>query len=290
MSELTPIQRRLLDAAEQNDNPAAIDFQHSVLCQVGMPRQRQESRVFERRSGNARLRLEAGAIFDGENFIEQPLPYGTKPRLVMVYVSGEAVRRKTRTVEVGDSMREFLIRLGIDTSGGKHGGYTLFKQQMQALAACRLQLGYTIEQRAVTVNTQPIEEFEAWIQNDGTQRTLWPGTLTLSERFYETLQYHAVPLDHTALQALKHSALALDIYTWLAHRLCRVTKPTTLTWWNLKDQFGQEYHDPKNFKKEFRQALAQVKAVYLDARIEDVEGGILLRQSEPPIRKVQTPT
>ncbi|MDP9310112.1 MAG: replication protein RepA [Chloroflexota bacterium] len=287
MDELTPIDRRLLGAAEQSTNPLAIDFQHSVLCQVGMPRQRQESRVFERRSGNVHLRLEAGSIYDGENFIDQPLPYGTKPRLVMMYVAGEAIRRRTRTVDVGDSMRVFLLRLGIDTSGGKHGGYTLFKQQMQALAACRLQIGYTLDKRATTINTQPIEEFEAWVDEVGTHRTIWPGQLTLSERFYETLLYHSVPLDHIALQALKHSALALDVYTWLAHRLCRLTKPAMLTWWNLKDQFGQEYHDLKNFKKEFRQALDQVKAVYLAARIEDVEGGILLRHSEPPIRKVQ---
>ena len=287
MSELTPIQRRLLDAAAQSDNPTEIAFLHSVMAQVGMPRQRTEGRVFERSSGNVRLRLEAGAIFDGEHFIEQPLPYGARPRLVMVHVSSEAVRTRSRTVEVGDSMRAFLKMLDIDTNGGARGGYTMMKQQMQALAACRLQLGYAIEGRAITVNTQPMEEFDAWIQMDSHQRVLWPGSLTLSERFYETLLHHAVPLDHAALHALKHSALALDVYTWLAHRLCRVTKPTMLTWWNLKDQFGQEYSDVKNFKREIRNALGQVKAVYLAANIEEVTGGFMLRYSPSPIRKVQ---
>jgi hypothetical protein len=254
-----------------------------------MPRNGTEARVFERSSGNAHLRLEAGTLFDGLNFVEQPLPYGTKPRLVLVYVSGEAVRRKSRVIDVGDSMREFLIRLGTEPSGGPRGGYTMFKKQMQALAACRLILGMAIENRAITINTQPIEQFDAWVQIDGDQRTLWPGELTLSEKFFETLASHAVPLSHEALQALKHSALALDIYTWLAHRLCRITKPggVMLSWWNLKDQFGQEYNDPKNFKREFRHALAQVKAVYLHANIEDVEGGLLLKASKPPIVKVQ---
>ncbi len=32
---------------------------------------------------------------------------------------------------------------------------------------------------------------------------------------------------------------------------------------NLKDQFGQEYNDPKDFEKKFRIALAQVCVVYL---------------------------
>ncbi len=279
---LTPLQARLLDASEGGDGQE-LSFQHSVLCQVGMPRRATGERVFERRSGNVHLRLQAGAIFDGQDFLEQPLPYGTAPRLVMLHISDQAVKRRSRVVEIGESTREFLQQLGIDTSGGAHGGYTRFKRQMMALAACRLQLGYAVEGRAVTVKTDPIEEFDAWIHAE--DNTLWPGTLTLSERFYETLIYHAVPLDRGALQALKHSALALDVYTWLAHRLCRLSKPTRLTWHVLRDQFGQEYRDPRNFKSKFRTALAQVCAVYPDARIEDVTAGILLKPSSPPVRK-----
>ncbi len=90
------------------------------------------------------------------------------------------------------------------------------------------------------------------------------------------------PLDKAALAALKHNAMALDIYTWLAHRLVLVKKPTRLTWHILRDQFGQEYSDPRNFKKEFKIALHQVKAVYLDAHIEEVNGGLMLRTSKPP--------
>lgn len=279
---LTAIQSRLLDAAS-GDDEQELSFLHSVLCQVGMPRGATDERIFERRSGNVHLKLSAGELFDGVTWVEQPLPYGTPPRLVMLHVSAQAVKRRSRVVEIGESTREFLQQLGIDTSGGAHGGYTRFKRQMMALAACRLQLGYAVEGRAVTVKTDPIEEFDAWIHAE--DRTLWPGTLTLSERFYETLIYHAVPLDRGALQALKHSALALDVYTWLAHRLCRLSKPTRLTWHMLRDQFGQEYRDPRNFKSKLWTALAQVRAVYPDARIEDVTGGILLKPSSPPVRK-----
>ncbi len=282
---LTHIQQRLLDAASGDDEQELV-FQHSVLCQVGMPRRAQEGRTFERRSGNVYVKLFAGELFDGETWVEQPLPYGTPPRLVMLHISAQAIKRRSRVVQIGDSTREFLQQLGIGTNGGERGGYTRFKRQMMALAACRLQLGYAVEGRAVTVKTDPIEEFDAWLHAE--DKTLWPGTLTLSERFYETLLYHAVPLDKAALQALKHSALALDIYTWLAHRLVRVNRPVQLSWHALKEQFGQEYHDGRNFKKEFRHALGQVKAVYLAARIEDLERGLLLKRSAPPVRKVST--
>lgn len=283
--------KRVVEASAEiaMDTPDSIDFLHAVLCQVGMPRKRTDARVFERHSGAASMLLEAGRLWRRGKWIEQPLPYGTRPRLVMVHISGEAVRRKSREIEIGDSMRDFLIRLGIDTSGGAKGGYTMFKKQMEALAACRLSLGLSTSDRDITINTQPIRRFEAWLSNEGRQHPIWPGVLELSEDFYNTLLEHAVPLDPRALSALKHSALALDTYTWLAHRLCRINSKSgvRVSWANLKEQFGQEYCNPKDFKREFRQALHQVAATYPAARLEPFSGGLILYPSPPPVPKTQ---
>jgi hypothetical protein len=285
-----PIIRRLAEASvdiSNQDEPDSLDFIHSVLAQVGMPRRAIEERFFERASGRAMMRLEAGTLYSRGKFVQQPLPYGTKPRLVMVHISGEAVRTKRPVVEVGNSVREFLIRLGIDTSGGAHGGYTMFKKQMEALAACRLVLGYSEEDRDITINTQPIRRFEAWLPHQENQTGMWPGVMELSQDFFESLQEHAVPLDHTALGALKHSSMALDIYTWLAHRLCRERKRqgTKVSWYALKEQFGQEYKDVKAFKREFLQALRQVIVVYPDAQVYQLDGGLLLKPSRAPVAR-----
>lgn len=288
-SSLPVTSRRVIESSAQirESAPERADFLHAVLCQVGMPRKQSKTRVFERSSGTVSMRLEAGTLFQRGKFVDQPLPYGTRPRLVMVHISGEAVRTGSREVHVGDSMREFLITLSIEPSGGPRGGYTMFKKQMEALAASRLTLGMSVRSRDVTINTQPISRFEAWLTHDGKQRGLWPGVMELSQEFYDTLTAHAVPLDHRALGALKHSALALDIYTWLAHRLCRIKKPegVMVSWGNMRDQFGQEYSDPKNFKRKFRQAMREVCAVYPHARIEDTNGGLILHSSKPPIAK-----
>lgn len=289
---LPPVPRRIIDASVdiQEAQPDQADFLHAVLCQVGMPRKRTEERSFERRNGKSIMKLEAGELWNGTDLVEQPLPYGPCPRLVMVHISSEAIKNKSADVDIGSSTREFLTRLGIPTTGGKRGGYTNFKKQMQALAACSLTLGFTSQDgRALTIHSNPIEEFEAWIQEDGQQLTMWPGRLRLSNRFYETLIEHAVPLDTRALKVLKHSALSLDIYTWLAHRLCRVRHPNgvRLSWANLMNQFGQEYNDLKSFKNRFFIALRQVKAVYPDAKFEIVRGGMLLYPSPPPLPKTQ---
>jgi hypothetical protein len=286
---LSRTDRRLIDAGSRilQEPPDRTDFLHACMCQVGLPRRRTAEKSFERQSGHISMLLEAGRLWNGTEWVEQPLPYGTTPRLVMVHVSSEAIRTRNRSIEIGDSVRQFLTTLGIPTTGGERGGYTVLRKQMEALAACRLTLGMHAEGRVVTVDAKPIKRFEAWLTTQGTQKTLWPGVLELSQDFYDTLLNHAVPLDYRALAALKHSALALDVYTWLAHRLCRVRKPDgeKLSWENLRNQFGQEYSDPKNFKKEFRNVLHQVAVVYPDARVEEVPGGLTLYPSRPPLSR-----
>ena len=286
-SGLTRQQWGLIIAGDQirQEPPDRLQFTHSVLCQIGLPRSHQSDRRYERTNGNLSLLVDAGSLWNGLSWIDQPLPYGAIPRLVMVHLSTEAVRTGSRVIDIGESMRQFLVRLGMQTSGGRRGGYHALTRQLKALAACRMTLGMTDGDRVSTIDAKPIKRFDAWLQHDGAQRTLWPGELELSEDFYDTLTRHAVPLDYRALAALKHSALALDIYTWLSHRLCRINRPggARVSWENLKQQFGQDYGRSKDFKKEFRQALRQVRVVYPQARLSEVIGGLALYSSPPPM-------
>lgn len=282
-TKLPRVVARLVAASERiaEAPPDRADFLHAVMCQVGMPRSRTAARLFDRASGAVKLRLEAGALFDGQRFVEQPLPYGPKPRLILVHMSSEAVRTRSREIEIGNSTAEFLRQLGLATEGR---AYAMMRQQLMALAACRMTIGMAAGGRARTVNAQPIERFEAWLHPTGKQTVMWPGTLTLSHQFYNTMLEHAVPLDGRALAALAHSALGLDCYTWLAHRLHRVSAPgATLSWSNLRDQFGQEYADPRDFKRAFRIAMREALAVYPEARVDEIDGGLTLRPSPPPV-------
>lgn len=282
----THLQRRLIDAAVEIEEctPDTVEFLHSVLCQVGLPRSATKDRIFERNNGRASIRVEAGALYKSGKWTEQQLPYGAKPRLALIHTSSEAVRTRSRSVAIGESIAEFLRLLDLPTNGP---AYAEMKRQMERLAACNMMLGMSTPSKDVTVSAKPIERFEAWLQYDGRQRSMWPGVLELSQPFFETLLAHAVPLDPRAIHGLKKSALALDVYAWLAHRLCRVRKPVKLSWANLREQFGQEYRCSKDFKKEFRAALLKVRIVYPDARLDEEPGGIRLFSSAPPIPKSQ---
>ena len=113
--------------------------------------------------------------------------------------------------------------------------------------------------------------------------------MVLSESYFSSLMDSAVPLDNRALQALKGSALALDVYAWLAHRLHRIEgRPVILHWKSLREQFAQEYQgkDPdKDFKKKFLPVLRNVQVVYPQAKVKQVTGGLMLMGSPPPIPK-----
>lgn len=279
------------DRALAGGNP---EYLPAVLCQVGLPRSPTQGRTFERISGGVSLQVEAGSVFDGRSFVPQPIPYGIRPRLALVHIATEAIRTNSPTVDVGGSVNAFLTELGLD-NGGK--AYRQMRAQMTALAACSLRLGRT-ESRviggqnrdiAVTLDAKPFRQFEAWIDNSGDQPGLWPTAIELTPEFFTAIRETAVPLAPAALAQLSHSALALDIYTWLAHRLWRVRRGgSRISWAALQEQFGTEYRDRKEFKRQFRIRLREALAAYPEAKVEDVEGGIMLRASQPPVPRTRS--
>jgi len=251
-----------------------------------MPRRKVDGDTYERTNGNVSLLMKAGELWDERTgtWQPQPLPYGTRPRLALIHISAEAVRTGSPVVEVGRSVRDFLKRLGIDTNGREHAA---FQRQMRALAACEMRLGMGAE---TIMDAAPIKRFRAWHAEVEGQRALWPGTVTLTGDFFDSLLDAAVPLDMNAVARLTHSALALDVYAWLAHRLHRVRAPTgdRVSWLALQAQFG-EYRSVKDFRREAMEALAAVQAVYPAARVEAVRGGLRLLPSPPPFAKTTVP-
>lgn len=283
---LTHQENKLLDAATDifsNPPDLAEDmaFTHAIFCQVGLPRSKVDGREFMRQSGAAWVNVQAGYLDEGKGPVQQPIPYGALPRLALAHVSTYAVRNKAKEIPIGDSAAQFLDLMGMGDDGRR---YASLRKQMHALAACRLQIGY----KGRTFNGQAVEQFDAWLANKDTgQRALWPGLMVLSDHFYSSLIESAVPLDKRALHALKGSALALDVYAWLAHRLHRIEgRGVTLHWKSLREQFAQEYTGKdadKNFKDAFVPQLRKVLAVYPQAKVKQVTGGLLLLGSPPPI-------
>jgi hypothetical protein len=242
-----------------------------VFCQTSLPYRNpgDDVLVWERLNGTAHLEVLAGKAMHPtlDRLIQLGLPFGPKPRLVLVHVNAEAVRTNSPEVEIEDSLTAFVRRLKLDP-GGRN--MRTIKDQLARLSAASVRLGMVRDGRAITVNSHIVSAFDLWFPKDHRQRVLWPSTVRLSLDYFESLRAHAVPLDERAIAALSHSAMALDIYAWLAQRLHRIVKPhrQLIPWVALQEQFGSNYVRIRRFREVFMVALRQVHAVYPAAKID----------------------
>ena len=283
------VQRRLIDtSSEIMLSPAdKITYQHTVLCQTGLPYRNPGAGVrrWERQNGRAHLEIEAGRVLHPEKgrFVDLPLPFGPKARLILIHLNAEAIRTNNPVIEVEDTMTAFVKRLLRNEPNGRD--IRVFKAQLGSLAASIIRLAVTDGERAFQIDTKIVTAFDLWFSKSAGQRVLWPSTVRLSQDFFDSLGRHAVPLDERAIAALAHSALGLDLYCWLAQRLHRVPagKPQFIPWPALRDQFGQSYSRLRKFREVFLATLRAVQTQYPTARIEVDQRGALLRNSPPPI-------
>jgi Plasmid encoded RepA protein len=283
------IQQRLIRAAVEieADDPDAILFQHTVFCQTGLPYRDPGDavRIWERMNGHVHLKVLAGDAMHPQKgqLVPLGLPFGPKPRLILTHLNAEALRTGSEEIEIESSLTAFVRRLRLDLHGRN---MRTIKDQLSRLSASSVRLGIMRDGRAITVNSQIVTAFDLWFPKDARQRVLWPSTVRLSLDYFESLQRHAVPLDERAIAALSHSAMGLDIYTWLAQRLHRVGpgKPAFVPWAALRDQFGWHYRHMRKFKQVFRQTLDMVLSQYRAARLDLGDRGMTLRNSPPPVK------
>jgi hypothetical protein len=291
-SALSRLQRRViapLETEQDNDDPR-LAFQHSVFCQTSWPYRDpgDDVRLWQREQGMITLQVQAGHVANPETrkMVPVGLPWGTKPRLILAHLNAEAMRQGSPVIEIESSLSAFVKRI----RGFQHGReIRAFKEQLTRLAAAHVRLALFREKSAHQIEAKVITAFDLWLHKDDRQRVLWPSTIQLSLDYFASLQEHAVPLHEADLAALAHSAMALDIYAWLAQRLHRIDphRPAFIQWPALMQQFGPGYGRMSHFKGPFCAALQQVLARYERARIEVDEGGLRLFHSPPLVAKTK---
>jgi hypothetical protein len=271
----TTLQRRLLDATADQQEPENTLYMHTLFCQTSLPYRDPGDSVREWRktNGNLVLKVIAGEVVDPNTGEDVPLnlPFGVKARTILMHMNQRTLVTGRSTVDMEDSLTRFVVRvLRLDPHGRN---MRMVKEQLARLAASTIRLAILKDGHTLMVNSQIVTAFEIWFPKDERQRVLWPSIIQFSSEYFESLQAHAVPLDETHISALCHSAMALDIYSWLAQRLHRIppARPITISWASLHNQFGQGWDRVDNFRRVFRVAMKEVLAVYQSARVEEDE-------------------
>lgn len=281
--EITPSVEQLINDAlaiesESAQEAGALGFMARAMVQATLPHKKVAGNEFERRNGNFTLSLMAPAKIG--------LPYGTVPRLLLAWVTTEAVKTKTRELELGDSMAAFMGELGLSATGGSTGSITRLKNQTRRLFASTVSASYESKTKIADIGYRLADKSVLWWHaKEPEQAGLWRSTVTLSEQFFNEVVDRPVPIDMRAIKALKRSPMALDIYTWLTYRMSYLKRPTVIPWAALAMQFGSNYAQVRQFKAAFLTELRKVVTVYGMVQVEPTDMGLLVKPSLTHISK-----
>lgn len=275
------------DFSESAYDAGAIGFIAKFLVQTTLPHRRQAGSQYTRTDGRFTLRIsDVGGA---------GLPYGSYPRLILIWMTSEAVRTASRELKLGASLSQFMAELGLQATGGHWGTIPRFRDQMQRLIGAAISMRWDQESdgqlQAAGENLLLADRFHLWWtpQIIPAAPSL-ASSITLSENFFEQLIAAPVPLDLRAVRVLKQSPLALDIYAWATRRVSYLERPTLISWEALRGSFGAGYADTPQGRLKFRvrvlDALGRVSRVYSSLRLEIVDGGVLLLPSAPHIPRL----
>jgi hypothetical protein len=274
VSRERPQPRAELQAAEEG-----ISFHYVPLIQCSFPHADPgESRSFTRRNGWLELTL-------GTTRPETGLPYGVPARLLTIYCASEAVRSKSPEVFLGTSVHDFLRRLDVPITRGDRGSLRVYANQLLKLIHCTLTIDENIKDASGRTGLhirQALFAEEARLWWDDETRGVGQGSsLVLSSVLFHSILDRSAPLSTSAIKQLRKSPMDLDVYAWLVHRLFNLSKPSTVTWSQLSEQFGHGYSELRRFRRFFTESLKRVQAVYPEAKLKVADAGVILLPSRP---------
>ncbi|HET6467715.1 MAG TPA: replication protein RepA [Geminicoccaceae bacterium] len=246
-------------------------FTHPGLCLTVLP-YRALLPDQEWRRISPTITLSVQPLRDSEGRL-RGVPYGTKARLILLYLQSEAVRSHSPEIELGGSMHAWLKRLGV-SAGGKT--YAQITEQADRIASCVLTFTY----RGRDGDTHWQDSIVRGTFDPRARRG--ERVVRLSETFFNALRERPTPINIAAVRLLGDRCAALDIYLWLAYRLHSLKAPTAIGWPTLHAQFGANTQQVWHFKPRFVRELKAAAAVYPEARVELQESGVLLFPSAPP--------
>ncbi len=276
----------------QDEEPVPA-FLHSALCAMSLPtkRPKDDTLPIVREDGKYALAINPRPVLqtvDGKSVLRSlGVPYGSYPRVALIYMLSQAVTQRSRDVYLGRNFTEWMRRLGYQTvSFGPRGTANLMREQVDRLLACEWQIrwdGGETDDNAFAVRDVKISnEYAGSLDRNGA----FAREIRMSEVFYNHLVEHAVPLNEVAVRELKGIPTALDLYTYLAYRLPRVTsaKGQAISWDQLARHLGNAA-DGKRFRQTVRETMQIVSAVYPNANVDVSGRRVVLHPSPAPLER-----
>ena len=140
-SGIKSLDERMLEVlaieAEDAKQAGALGYMARALTLATLPHREVPGNEFKRKNGLFSLTILAPS--------EVGLPFGSIPRLLLSWVTTEAVRTESPVLELGPTLSAFMAKLGIAVNkrltGGEKGNITRFRNQTVRLFSSRCLAG-----------------------------------------------------------------------------------------------------------------------------------------------------
>lgn len=283
---IAAIERRLAEIEAGIIDP--VLFTSRTLIETSLPHSSRAGKEMTLVNGDVTVTL----------YSRHGLPYGVYPRLLLMWLTREAIRRRklpieeARVIPLRGSLADFLRDVGIHPrSGGKRGTITTVRKQMKSLFSTVIGRdidGYAHDRGLVDLENDLISErAHVWWDPQEDDAIEFGGHITLSAAFYRDLISGTVPLNAAMVGKLRRSSLALDVYSWITYRMSYLRRPTVVTWDQLRGQLGAGYPDTTrgrlDFKRKIRLAFTKVTDVWPDVTAELTDLGVMLKPGKPSV-------
>jgi hypothetical protein len=277
-------EHRLIDLAANvmENSQSETGITYSGFCLTSLPhRQIGETELWKRPGENLTLVVMPGSLRIGGEIVQFGVPFGSRARMILLYLQSQAQRTGSPEVELGRSMRDWMMRMNVPL-GGKSSG--LVREQANRLSACNLAFFYHGEEGEGFEKGSIIKSgFRFANTNDLERPNAWVDRVRLDDHFYRALMSSPVALREAAVREISGKSLSLDIYIWLAYLLPTLRQDKAVEWAALYRQFGAGYDEPRLFRRRFLDPLKTALAVYPEAKIKLIDKGLLLSPSRTPV-------
>lgn len=264
----------LIDVALDIENNSAYDkgaigYAPRIMTSMALPMSESSSNEFIKRNGHYKLIIISPS--------EIGLTYGGVPRLLIIYLTTQAILTKSNEVYCGKTFSELAKLLGKHRSAGDNGPITAIKKHFPRLFASTIHWVKDSDGEW-SIDTMSISRSASMLW-DPINKNDWEGFVTLSDTFYEDIQAHAAPIDMRVINAFSYYPMAMDIYCFLTSRYFNLYKPVLISWLDLVDQSGCSYAKLSNFRDKYIKAASMVKVVYPGAKFQFNDKGLMLYPS-----------
>ena len=207
-----------------------------ILVLTTLPHRRPRSHRFDWVNGRRILRMSAPRRVG--------LPYGSYPRLLLAYLTTEAVRTKSPEIQLGATPNDLPRKLSLSTISGPQGTARRLEDQLNRLLCLRLnwQSSRGLAPRSTGSAFMTLGG-AAWfkpLRGLIPRQPTWRSQIVLGKSFFDEISSSAVPVDLRAIRLLKRPPLAVDIYWGLTYRKSYLREPCLIPWTSPQSQFGAD--------------------------------------------------